>query len=93
MKYAKCDLNILVRSNNVGKGSRKNGSVTSGEGLALRAGSVGLHWSVRLRREACSREMGWRSVAAPSPPVRAGWWVGVCWRSRTAERRCMDGRS
>ena len=27
---------------NVGKGSRQNGSVTSGEGLALRAGKVGL---------------------------------------------------
>ena len=27
---------------NVGKGSRQNGSVTSGEGLALRAGTVGL---------------------------------------------------
>ena len=42
MKYAKCDLNILVRSNNAGKGSRQNGSVTLGKGLALRAGSVGL---------------------------------------------------
>ena len=71
MKYAKCDLNILVRSNNVGKGSRQNGSVTSGKGLALRAGSVG------LRREACGREVGWRSVATPSPPVRAGV-GGVC---------------
>lgn len=32
----------LVEWNNVGKGSRQKGSVTSGEGLALRAGSVGL---------------------------------------------------
>ena len=30
------------RRSNVGKGSRQNGSVTSGEGLALRAGTVGL---------------------------------------------------
>ena len=55
----------------IGKGSLQNGSVTSGKGLALRAGSV------RLRREACGREVGWRSVAAPSPPVRAGV-GGVC---------------
>ena len=66
MKYAKCDLNILVQSNNVGKGSRQNGSVTLGKGLALRAGSVG------LCRETCCREMDWRSVAVPSPPVRTG---------------------
>ena len=32
----------LVDSNNVGKGSRQIRSVTSGKGLALRAGSVGL---------------------------------------------------
>ena len=75
MKYAKCDLNILVQSNNAGKGSRQNGSVTSG-GLAPRAGSVG------LRREACGHEVGWQSVAAPSPPVCAGV-GGVCQRSRT----------
>ena len=57
------------RWNNVGKGSRQNGSVTSGKGLALRAGSVG------LRREACGREVGWRSVAAPSllPFARGRW--------------------
>ena len=42
--------------------------------MALRAGSVG------LRREACGREVGWRSVAATSPPVRAGV-GGVCRRS------------
>ena len=30
------------RQNNVGKGSRQNRSVTSGKGLALRVGSVGL---------------------------------------------------
>ena len=74
MKYAKCDLNILVQSNNVGKGSRQNGSVTLGKGLAPRAGSV------RLRREARGREVGWRSVAALSPPIRAGV-GGVCRRS------------
>ena len=48
MKYAKCDLNILVQSNNVGKGSRQNGSVTSGKGLAPRAGSVGLRREVMI---------------------------------------------
>ena len=58
----------------MGRGSRQNGSVTSGKGLALRAVSVG------LRREACGREVGWRSVAASSPPVRAGV-GGVCQRS------------
>ena len=71
MKYAKCNLNVLVQSNNVGKGSRQNRSVTSGKGLALRVGSVG------LRREACGREVGWRSVAALSCPIRAGV-GGVC---------------
>ena len=86
MKYAKCDLNILVQSNNVGKGSRQKRSVTSGKGLALRAGSV------RLRREVCGCEVGWRSVATPSPLVRTGV-GGVCRRSRSAERQCMDGRS
>ena len=67
MKYAKCDLNILVWSNSVGKGSQQNGSVTLVKGLALRAGSVG------LRREACGREVGWRSVGVG----------GVCRRSQS----------
>ena len=37
--------------------------------MALRAGSVG------LRREACGREVGWRSVAAPPSllPFARGW--------------------
>ena len=52
-----------------------------------RIGSKG--WSVGLRRETCGREVGWRSVAAPSPPVRAGV-GGVCRQSRTAERRCVN---
>ena len=86
MKYVKCDLNTSVRSNNAGKGNRQNGPVTSGKGLALRAGSVGLH------REACSCEVGWRSMAASSPLVRTGV-GGVCQRRRTAECRCVDGRS
>ena len=73
-------LSFLVQSNNVGKGSRQNGSVTSGKGLALRAGSVG------LRREVCGREVGWRSVAAPSPPVRAGGGVACASGASVRER-------
>ena len=41
------------RQNNVGKGSRQNRSVTSGKGLALRVGSVG------LRLEASGSNLDW----------------------------------
>ena len=55
----------LVEWNNVGKGSRQTGSVTSGEGLALRAGSVGLLleavWARRRTGElAGASTLGWR---------------------------------
>ena len=79
MKYANCDLNILVRSNNVGKGSRKNGSVTSGKGLALRAAS-GSVWS-RSGLAECGRAVSSRSRGG-------GWRVPA-----KPERRCVDGCS
>ena len=85
MKYAKCDINILVQSNNVGKGSRQNGSVTSGEGLAPRAGSVGLPGSVRSRSGLAERG---RTVSSRS---RGGGWHVPAKPDRG--RRCVDGHS
>ena len=43
-------LTASSRCNNVGKGSRQIGSVTSGQGLALRAGPVGLEHEAGLGR-------------------------------------------
>ena len=63
------------RRSNVGKGSRQNGSVTSGEGLALRAGTVGLGEeacrTVRTserRGRACSRAGEAVLVSSASAP-------------------------
>ncbi|KAL2224998.1 UNVERIFIED_CONTAM: hypothetical protein Sindi_2959300 [Sesamum indicum] len=50
------------RWNNVGKGSRQNGSVTSGKGLALRAGHGG----------PSSEPVGCRRTARAAPAARAG---------------------
>ncbi|KAK8475183.1 hypothetical protein V6N13_034444 [Hibiscus sabdariffa] len=48
--------------NNVGKGSRQNGSVTSGKGLALRAGHGG----------PSPEPVGCRRTARAAPAARAG---------------------
>ena len=69
------------RQNNVGKGSRQNGSVTSGQGLALRAGADGLR-----------NEMAGRVAEAGLSKVRgrAGQLAGAergVWICRGAFRR------
>ena len=58
---------------NVGKGSRQNGSVTSGEGLALRAGTVGLGEEAgRTARTLRGRSEGERRARKPvGAPGRA----------------------
>ncbi|CAN0109267.1 unnamed protein product [Lampetra planeri] len=69
---------------NVGKGSRQAGSITSGQGLALRAGSVG------LGREAGS---GRALRLGEAPAVVSGGWgtsLDVC-RALPAERLSCGG--
>ncbi len=73
-------LTASSRCNNVGKGSRQIGSVTSGQGLALRAGPVGLEYEAglgraRAGRGPCSlypRRRSQRSPLALSPSVFRG---------------------
>lgn len=71
---------------NVGKGSRQNGSVTSGEGLALRAGTVGLGEEAgRTARTLRGRSEGERRARKPvGAPGRA---ASCDWR-RVARKGC-----
>ena len=75
-------LTASSRCNNVGKGSRQIGSVTSGQGLALRAGPVGLEYEAGLGRARAGRGPLSASVVRPgarsarvsrrASPVRPG---------------------
>ena len=67
---------------NVGKGSRQNGSVTSGEGLALRAGMVGLGEEAGRTARTPTRTRSSRGR-----DVRGNPWVPRAERPRTARVR------
>ena len=85
-------LTASSRCNNVGKGSRQIGSVTSGQGLALRAGPFGLEYEAGLGRARAGRgpplSLVASSLSAPSSgvPPRSVW-VGVASRRSSALRR------
>ena len=64
-------LTASSRCNNVGKGSRQIGSVTSGQGLALRAGPVGLEHEAGLGRARAGR--GPPLAQVDCVPLRARW--------------------
>ncbi|CAL2255533.1 unnamed protein product [Prunus armeniaca] len=70
------------RWNNVGKGSRQNGSVTSGKGLALRAGHGGP--SPEL--------VGCRWTARAAPAARAGLRVPAGGRTGSVPSGTFPGR-
>jgi len=59
----------------VGKGSRQNGSVTSGKGLALRVGPRGPHLLTRLAVDGGLRPDASRRLAVDRRPL--GWAEGV----------------
>ena len=64
-------LTASSRCNNVGKGSRQIGSVTSGQGLALSAGPVGLEHEAGLGRARAGRCPPLAQVDCV--PLRARW--------------------
>ena len=69
------------RQNNVGKGSRQNRSVTSGKGLALRVGSVG------LRLEASGSNLDWlRPLGALVGLGRNYSWIGPAMLARAVRQ-------
>ena len=82
------------RRSNVGKGSRQNGSVTSGEGLALRAGTVGLGEEAgRTARTLRGHSEGERRARKPvGAPGRAARVASSGGYHRRPRRRGGDNR-
>ncbi|XP_041379038.1 uncharacterized protein LOC121391488 [Gigantopelta aegis] len=72
-------LTASSRCNNVGKGSRQIGSVTSGQGLALRAGPVGLEYEAGLGRARAGRGLP-LSLVASSLSALGSLSPGCSWR-------------
>ena len=66
-------LTASSRCNNVGKGSRQIGSVTSGQGLALRAGPVGLEHEAGLGRARAGRGPSLAQVDCVPLRARRRW--------------------
>lgn len=84
----------LVEWNNVGKGSRQKGSVTSGEGLALRAGSVGLPPEAGGRGRRTGGRGGLRAAAESDrrPGPRGRWQLAGSSLRRVRRRRARNSR-